>query len=270
MIIQPTAEQTRRVTRSRAYSGPGFGPRSFEFIGLSAGAGLAAVASSGGAPTFASALGADLLQWCRADLGVTQSGGLVSNWSDLGTLGHAYSATSTARPTWGATAGPNSTPAITFDGAANILSCATLNLPAPGTTPVWIWLMARQDSWTSTRRLFGAASGSNSTLLAYQNGSSPQIMQYAGANANTITTAAVGVWCALQFYFSNSTADFTKVNDDAPVTGASAGNTASTGRALGGVNGGLFSAISVAEIVIAKALPQQSTISAIRLARYGF
>ncbi len=49
MIIQPTAEQTRRVTRSRTYSGPGFGPSSFQCLGIGLGLGLGrGIVSSGG------------------------------------------------------------------------------------------------------------------------------------------------------------------------------------------------------------------------------
>ncbi len=263
MIIQPTAEQTRRVTRSRTYSGPGFGPRSFSCLGLGLGIGLGAVASGGGAPTPLTISGADILQWCRADQGVTST-----TWDDISGKGQHYvQASGSAFPTFGATAGPNNTPALTFDAVDDILNCAGLNRPAPGTEATWIWMVVRQNAWTATRRLFGGVTNQN-TIIAYQNTASPQITQYNAANANNVTGAAIGAWVALQFYFSNSTNDFTRVNDDAPVTGASAGNTAgSAGRSLGGANGANFCGISIAEIVIAKAV---ANYSAYRLARYGF
>jgi hypothetical protein len=94
------------------------------------------------------------------------------------------------------------------------------------------------------------------------------------SGGNTMTGAPIGTWVAGQFYFSGSTNDFTRVNDAAAVTGASAGNNASpTGRSLGGCNGAFFSSISVCEIVYANILPSAGQIawfSAYRLARYGF
>lgn len=74
MILQPTYEQTRRVTRSRAYSGEGFGPRSFGCIGLGIGLGLGTMQSGGSAPLdpLSGALNpATLLQGCQAHVGLS-------------------------------------------------------------------------------------------------------------------------------------------------------------------------------------------------------
>lgn len=258
MIIQP--------------AGLGFNARSFQCLGIGLGLGIG-LASSGSQDTPATVLGATCLQWCRADRGVSIATG-VSQVDDLSpNANHYVQATAAAQPAWSATAGPNSTPAITHDGTNDILNCAGLSLASPGTGPSWIWIVMRQDAWTSTRRIFGAAAASTNAVMAYMNTSSPNLTQRSGADANTITTLAVGTWAAVQFYYSASVNDFTRVNDDAPVTGASAGNNSSNGRAIGGANSSLFAPISWAEIVIASALPnagQLAWFSSYRLARYGF
>jgi hypothetical protein len=269
MIIQPTFEQARHVNRKRAYSGPGFGPRSFVCAGMGLGIGLGLSASSGGAPTPASIMGADTLQWCRADQGVT-----ATDWNDISGQGKHYTqATGSAFPTFGATAGPNSTPALTFDGTDDVLNCAGLSLPAPGTTPTWIWVVMKQTAWVSTRRIFSATNNSN-ICTAFANTGTPTLAIFNGATVNDNAGATVGTWVAAQFYFSNSTSDFIQINDAAKATGASAGNNSSgVGRTLGAGAAGFFSSLAVADILYARVLPSAGQITqfaAYRLARYAF
>ena len=64
---------------------------------------------------------ANLILWLNAgkSSSITQSGGVVSQWSDLS--GHNYhfsQATSARRPAYSATGGPNSRPAISFTGSS--------------------------------------------------------------------------------------------------------------------------------------------------------
>ena len=238
---------------------------------------IATVAGVAGPPppptTPLTILGANTLQWCRGDLGVTIGTG-VSAWADQSGNGFDYAhATGAAQPAFGATDGPNGTPALTFDGVDDSLLAPGLTLAAPGTTPTWIWMVFKQITWLNTRRLFAATSSSN-THTVFHNGASPTLAAFNGVTANNNAEAAVGTWVAAQFYYSSSVGDFIRVNDNLPVTGTSAGNNAGgVGRTLGSGNAALFSNIATAEIVYANVLPtndQVAAFSAYRLARYGF
>lgn len=77
MIIQPTAEQTRRVNRSRAYSGPGFGPRSFSCLGLGLSLGLGNSPMSFGPSNFGGYFqGRSVWQTFQTDQGFSYGGTL--------------------------------------------------------------------------------------------------------------------------------------------------------------------------------------------------
>lgn len=74
---------------------------------------------------------ANLAAWYRADQGVTISTG-VSQWNDLSGNGrHLTQATGANQPTFGATAGPNSTPALTFDGSNDSLGVTFTAISQP-------------------------------------------------------------------------------------------------------------------------------------------
>ena len=85
---------------------------------------------------------------------VAQSGGLVSQWNDKSGNRRNATASSTARPTYGATSF-NSRPGLTFDGAANVLRADALATIAQG-----------NDSPFSTVAVFNAASGSTFRNIA--------------------------------------------------------------------------------------------------------
>lgn len=71
----------------------------------------------------------DLIGWWRADEVTIVTG--VSSWTDLsGNSNDLTQATTTKQPTWAADSGPNSTPAISFDGVDDFLR-ATFTLAQP-------------------------------------------------------------------------------------------------------------------------------------------
>lgn len=77
MIIQPTAAQTRRIERARIYSGPGFGPRSFECLGLGISLGLGHSPVSAGPSNFGGYFqGRAIWQTFQTDQGFTYGGTL--------------------------------------------------------------------------------------------------------------------------------------------------------------------------------------------------
>lgn len=70
--------------------------------------------------------------WYRADQGITESSGAVSQWNDLSVNGHHLpQGTGANQPIWGATSGPNGTPAVTFDGSNDYLSTTFTNVAQP-------------------------------------------------------------------------------------------------------------------------------------------
>ncbi len=218
-------------------------------------------------------LGANLLQWCRADLGVTvDPGGGVSQWGDLSGNGRHYAqATLALQPAYGAAAGANGTPAVTFDGTDDILR-STLARPAPSTTPTWTWFVLKQITWTNTRRIF-CAGNSSSILTFVQAGGSPGLQAYNAINSPVNADLPIGVWGAVQVYFSNTPADYIQVNDATPTTGNTGNNSAATGMTFGAGNNTLYSNIALSEIVFADVLPtasQLAALSAYRRLRYGF
>lgn len=218
-------------------------------------------------------LGANLLQWCRADLGVTIATG-VSQWDDLSGNGRHYTqGTGSAQPAWGATSGPNGTPAITGDGVDDNLRALDLDRPVPGTSPTWMWIVLKQVTWTNTRRIYSNGN-SSSTLCLVQTSPSPGLATYNAASSVTLPDLAVGVWGTVTTYFSNSPADYIQINDGTPATGVALGNNGpGTSFTLFSGNNTLYGNVSIAEFVVADVLPsadQLTSLAAYRLARYGF
>ena len=85
----------------------------------------------GGSMSFQPSDIANLAAWYRADQGITIATG-VSQWNDISGNGrHLTQATGANQPTFGATSGPNSTPALTFDGSNDVLSAtfSAINQP---------------------------------------------------------------------------------------------------------------------------------------------
>lgn len=218
-------------------------------------------------------LGNTVLQWCRADQGITIATG-VSQWDDLSGNGRHYTqATGSAQPTWGATAGPNGTPAITGDGVDDNLRALDLDRPFPGTTPTWMWIILKQVSWANTRRIYSNGN-SSSTLCLVQTAPSPGLATYNAVSSAILSDLAVGAWGAVTTYFSNSTADYLQVNDGAPATGVALGNNGpGTSFTIFSGNNSLYSNVAIAEFVVTDAMPtpaQVEYLRAYRMARYGF
>ena len=205
--------------------------------------------------------GADLLQWCRPDLGLTI--GVGFDWQDQHTSNKDYTnAAAAAGPSLNATDGPNSTAALVFDGAAQ--SCtAALQLPAPGTTPTLVWMLLRQDAWVSNENVI---SGNGGPVIRQSN-SSPNLRLFNGSLAGENSQAGIGVWRRVAAWYSNSTSDFIRVRATT-TTGTSAGNNAdSTAQRRLGANAGLttFTAMSIADIVYAKPANQADALTMVAL-----
>lgn len=119
-----------------------------------------------------------------AALGVS-GGATVAQWNDLGSGGfNLTQATAGFQPTFNAAGGPNGNPSVLFDGVDDFLINAALNLPAPGTTPTFYWVIVRQVTWNGPG--FGTLNEANNGALAqYQGGVSPELIQYNSGDSNT-------------------------------------------------------------------------------------
>ena len=195
----------------------------------------------------------NLVQWCRADLGVTIGASFA--WSDQS--GHAAdyaNAVAAAGPSLTASdATLNNQSTLTFNGTTQ--SCdATLLLPAPGTTPVFVWWVLKQNAWTITRSIFSDTAGSRH--LIFQQTASPGMGMADTTQVNNNTAGTVGSWFRGAAQFTNSVADYLKIGAT-KVTGANAGNTVGGGTRRIATNsaGSLFTSVSLAEILYYKGTP---------------
>ena len=216
-----------------------------------------------------------VLQWVRSDLGITLNGSTVSAWADQSGNGNDYSqGTAAKQPTYNATGGANNTPYLLFDGTDDELIDSGLNLPAPGTTPTYIWAVIYQVIWTLNRVVLGhnVTDGVNDHLV-FQSAATPNISLNNATTAEENAGLAVVTWGRLEAGFTNSTSDFLKLIAT-NVTGTNAGNNASTGRRIAkSANTGLgFGNLRVAELLYANRIPsaaERTSLDAYCTARYG-
>lgn len=207
----------------------------------------------------------------QSDMGVTLNGSTVSAWADQsGNDNHFSQGTAAAQPTYAATA-LNGKPTITFDGSNDEMSSAGPNLPAPGTTPTFLWGVFRQVSWTLNEIIL-AANSASSTLI-FQSTATPQVAMSNGLNVNANSGAAVGSWVRFEALFTASTSDYLKLGGTT-VTGASAGNNdPAAGFHLGrNFPGTLWSNVAFAAFMICGGNPsaaEKATLSGAVTAKYG-
>lgn len=215
----------------------------------------------------------DTVAWWRSDLGITLNGGAVSAWADQGSGGfHLTQGTGANQPTYNAAGGPNSTPSLLFDGTGHSLVNATIDRPAPGTQPTFLWGVLRQLTWTNGDRILGfGAVGTHMNVT--QNPATPQWRQQNVTLANTNGGLALNTYGRFEVFFNNNTTDYIKLITT-NVTGVNAGNTdPAAGLRLGCDSvGALFSNIEVCELAVYKVLPtagQLAALDAYCTARYG-
>lgn len=210
-----------------------------------------------------------VLQWVRADLGVT-IGTNVSAWADQSGNTRDYAqATGGKQPTLtAADATLNNQATITFDGVDDNLDAATFT---PGAQPLFIWAVVKQLAWTSLKTVFGDSTASHFAVI--QLTASPQIGQTNGTQVNANGGAALSSWVRMEASFTASVADYVKLGATT-VTGASAGaNATSTGRRIACNAGGTtFTNIVLAELLYCSGKPSAGELTALDAyvtSRYG-
>lgn len=181
-----------------------------------------------------------LFAWYRSDLGVTESGGLVSQWNDQSGNGRNLSE-ATNKPTYSSSGGPNSYPTIVFDGTNDMLSCTFTALSQPFSA----FAVFKIDTMEATSGIIcGAASGER---IFYMNSTTAMFL-YFGSGLTTYTfsnTTNFHVWEAL----CNTTASRLKYNNDAGIT-PSIGTGTLTGINMGRLPGFGFAACKITELVV--------------------
>jgi hypothetical protein len=239
-------------------------------IGIGVGVDMLMLFGGGGAvPEPDAILGSAILQWVRADRGITESSLRISAWNDIsGAAKHYTQATADNQPLYDATGGPNGTPIVRLDSTARKMN-ASLALPAPGTTPTTIWAVMRQNTWTVNNQF---VTSPDNRLLIRQRTATPTIAQFNVADANGNVGAALGSWVRMEAYFSNSTSDYLKLLATT-ATGANAGaGLADTSRTLGGNATGASADADFAELLyVNRALTagEKTALDAYCTARYG-
>jgi hypothetical protein len=213
-----------------------------------------------------------LKMWHRAD---DLAPGAVGSWLDRTTNHNDFSQGTTAnKPTASASGGPNSTAEVTFDGVNDYLANTTLDFPAPGTQPYYLWLILKQITWTNGRRICEAPDFGVAAVILAQDIATPQITMDNNVTANNNAGSTIGSYTRLEAQFTNSTSDYLKIGSTT-VTGSNAGNSNPTAVGvnmaadkLGTSNGN----ISIAEWLVVFGTPsaaQRAQLDAYAAARYG-
>lgn len=196
----------------------------------------------------------------------------IATWADQSGAALDYTqATAGLQPVMLKAGGANSTQAMQFDGVDDELYNAAFDLPAPGTTPTYIFAVLRQDTWTINAGIVAGSAAANVALA--QQASTPNIKQSDGSAVNENSAGTLGTWFRVEGGFQNTTGDFLKVGATS-VTGAAAGNNdPAAGRAIGTRHGStVWSALSVAELLYLNRIPtstERTQVDNSVTARYG-
>lgn len=208
----------------------------------------------------------------QADVGVDVSGGKVTAWRDQsGNANDFIQNTAADQPTYNAT-GLNGLPTMTFDGASDCLISSGPNLPAPGTTNVFYWVVFKQIAWANDRPLLMGNIGSGMAL--YSHTSTPNFAIVNSATASSLNNAAtLGAWVRAEAGFTNSTNDFVKIAST-NVTGVNVGNNDPAAGMFMARNfaGTVFGNYEVAAAIVTLGLPtaaERSALSSLVTLRYG-
>jgi hypothetical protein len=180
-----------------------------------------------------------LAAWYRFGLGITSSGGAVSQWDDQSGNGrHLKQATATNQP---ALQGDGS---ILFDGVDNYLKADTFTLAQPET----VFILGKQPTWTNTDK-WADGHATNSGSIS-QESVTPQIACFAGAGGLVGPGLALDTYGVVIAVF-NTTSSLIQINTNAPVTG-NVGVNSMSGFTLGARGGAdaAWSNIQVKEVLI--------------------
>jgi hypothetical protein len=181
--------------------------------------------------------------WFRYGLGITETGGLVSQWDDQsGNARHLKQSVGTNQPTLEVDG------SILFDGIDNFLKCDAF----PLVQPTVVYILFKQVTWVESAAIFDG--DTDFVGLWYQSLATPQLQMYSGITGAISGALAVDTYGACAVVFSGADS-LIQVDGGTPVTGNS-GTLNMDGFTLGRQGGSAanYSNIRVKEIIIASTL----------------
>lgn len=169
-------------------------------------------------------------------VGVTTSGGLITQIADQGSGGFNMTASGAQRPTLN-TSDTDFADGLsaTFDGSGNFLGNASIDLPAPGTSPTYMRFLVKPGTHTSGAHLCGQASNTMAITMA---AASPNL-NIRNTTAITNGGAPNAAWSRGRVQLTNNATDkfrlrSTEVTGNAGNTDPAAGFGIGARSALGG------------------------------------
>lgn len=182
---------------------------------------------------------------------------------------HAVQATAGRQPV--VTIGANAKAGVAFDGVDDFLNSSTFPAQAaPGTTPLFIWIVYRMISTPSANAYVVIGQGGSSALLVQASSNAALQLNNVLVNARTV---ANGAWNRCEAFFNNAVTDYQKVGAGLPATGTSAGNNATAaGRSIGGFGTAANANMELLDLIYlnnAPTTPQLAAASAAVLAYYN-
>jgi hypothetical protein len=195
--------------------------------------------------------------WYRADLGITLVGSDVDAWADQSGIGNDLSAASAgARPLFGATAGPNSTPAVTFDGIGEWLR--KTNFSAGGTVGAHTFAMVvRLDTFGASRRW---ASYAAAALVLNSAGTPAKVRGARSGGADSASTTTMDTTYRSVLYPWDGASQSVWIGGVAEDTDANAGAAIADAGTfeVAASSGGNFGAITLAELLFMREAMSES------------
>ncbi len=152
----------------------------------------------------------------------------------------------------------NGFPGLLFDGVDDVLSCTTLTLPAPATTPTYVLCVWNIVAALTNNQVFGDNANQACVSIIKDAGNA---MRNQNGAVGALAAFTPGTWYRSYSEFANSLADVIKIGSTQN-SGALSGNITAAGRALGSGLSALRCNCSVLAIVYLNAPPSPAQLAA--------
>jgi hypothetical protein len=179
-----------------------------------------------------------MVVWHRKGVGITDSAGAVSLWTDQTANGHHYTqATGANQPT------KQGSGTILFDGTSDFLETAAFTLNQPYTR----YIRFRQVTWTAFDYVCDGLIANTGVIFQY--GSSPDLDIYAGIHAAQNSAMPIGTWKSVGAVF-NGASSMLNIGGSTASGDAGASSISGLRLAASGGSASAFANIEVAEEII--------------------
>jgi len=125
---------------------------------------------------------------------------------------------------------------MSTNGTTHSMS-ATFATPAPGTSPTYLWVIARNDTNTNGFAEVVSLEGSNGMSIVRDTGAGEICLTTPGLSIRHVGGFTSGAFKRIRAAFTNSASDLLQVGSGSAVNGAPSANTAGNGLYLGTSNG---------------------------------